>query len=76
MEKLKQKAEEFVEEYKNSANVRIAIGNIEEEVAKYADEINADIAIVGREMKKRSIFCKEFKKEMAEKIKHSLLFLN
>jgi len=76
MEKLKQRAEEFVEKYRSFADVTVKIGDIEEEVMKYTKEIDADVAIVGREMKKRSIFCKEYKKEMAEKIKHSLLFLN
>jgi len=76
MERLMEKAKEFKEKYEHIARIEIRKGGIEEEAANFADEINADVAIVGREMKKRGIFSKEFKKEMAEKIKHSLLFLN
>ena len=76
MEELRQAAEKFAAKYKKYADVKIAVGSIEGEVAKYADEVNADVVIIGREMKKRKIFSREIKKEMIEKIKHSLLFLN
>ncbi len=76
MERLMEKAEEFKKKYSNAAIVEIRKGSIEEETADFADDISADVAVVGREMKKGHIFSKEFKKEMAEKIKHSLLFLN
>jgi len=76
MEELRQAAEKFAAKYKKYADVKIAVGSIEGEAAKYADEVNADVVIIGREMKKRKIFSREIKKEMIEKIKHSLLFLN
>jgi len=73
---LKMKAKKFVEKYKDKATIRVSIGTVENEAAKYADEINADLVVVGREMKRKGIFGKEIKKEMVEKVKHSLLLLN
>ena len=73
---LKMKAKEFIEKYKDKAIIRMSIGTIENEMAKYADEINADLVVIGREMKRKGIFGREIKREMVEKVKHSLLLLN
>jgi len=54
-------------------------GNLEKEIAKKAEEINANLVIVGREQKKKGTMgfpVKNIKKKMVEKCEHSILFIN
>ncbi|HEC88013.1 MAG TPA: universal stress protein [Thermoplasmata archaeon] len=76
IDELKKSAEEFAEKHKKNFIVEIAVGGIEEKITEFAEKLNPDVIIVGREMKKRKLFCKELKMEMVEKIKNSLLLLN
>lgn len=76
LEYLKNRAKEFASRYEKFAPIEITVGAIENEMIKYADRINADLVIIGREMKRKSLFGKELKRELVERIKHSLLFLN
>ena len=55
--------------------VEIREGIFEEELVKFADEVNAGLVVIGREMKKRSMN-REVRKDIAENIHHSVLFLN
>ena len=76
LEELQKGAEKFAKKHEKNFRVEIAIGSIEEKVAEFAEKFNPDVIVVGREMKKRKLFCKELKLEMIEKLKNSLLFLN
>lgn len=76
LEELQKSAERFAERHKKNFEVEITVGSIEEKVTEFAEKFNPDVIVVGREMKKRKLFCKELKMEMIEKLKNSLLFLN
>ncbi len=76
LEELIRKAKKFAEEYGKYARVEIAVGALEEEIIKFAKRLNADVIVIGREMKKRRIFGKGLKKEIADRINHSVFFLN
>ena len=65
-------AKKFAERYEK---VEIREGIFEEELVKFADEVNAGLVVIGREMKKRSMN-REVRKDIAENIHHSVLFLN
>lgn len=81
IEELLEKAKEFAKKYENLV-IDISVGALENEIVKYADRVNADLVIIGREAKKKRVFGgrilkeKGIKKELAEKIRHSVLFLN
>lgn len=70
----------FIEELQaKGIKAEIIKGNLEKEIAKTAEKINANLVIVGREQKKKGPFglpVKNIKKKMAEKCEHSILFLN
>lgn len=76
IEELEEKAKEFIKKYEDMAKVKIKVGVLEEAIKESAEEVNADLVIVGREMKKRKIFSKGIKMEILDKMRHSLLFLN
>ncbi|KAA0013924.1 MAG: universal stress protein [Thermoplasmata archaeon] len=76
IEELVGKAKKFLQKYEDKAITHFAKGILEEEIVEYANSINADVVILGREMKKRKIFCREMKKNIVEKLKHSMFFLN
>lgn len=76
IEELEERAREFIKGYEDMAKVKIKVGVLEETIKESAEEVNADLVIVGREMKKRKIFSKGTKMEILNKMKHSLLFLN
>ena len=74
------KGEHFVEEMrKKGVDASIVIGSLEKETAKAAKNIRANLVIVGREQKKKGILglpVKSIKRKMAEKCRHSILFIN
>ena len=76
VEELRNAAEDFRRKYGERARVEVVEGRMEEEIVRYARKNNAHVTIVGREMKKRGVLSKELRKEMVEKIKNSILFLN
>ncbi len=76
LSELLEKAEEFLDKYKGKMHTHFSEGILEEEIIKYSKEIDPDVIIIGREMKKRKIFCREMKREIVDKLENSLLFLN
>ena len=70
----------FVEDFqKKKISAELVKGNLEKQIAKKAEEINANLVIIGREQKKKGPLgfpTKNIKKKMAEKCKHSILFIN
>jgi len=72
IDELRSNAKKFAERYEK---VEIREGIFEEELVKFADEVNAGLVVIGREMKKRSMN-REVRKDIAENIHHSVLFLN
>ena len=72
--------ENFVEKMgEKGVNVRLVKGSLEKETVKAAEDIGANLVIVGREQKKKNIFglpVKNIKKKMAEKSRYSILFVN
>jgi len=72
--------ENFVEKMREKGiNVRLVKGSLEKETVKAAEDIGANLVIVGREQKKKNIFglpVKNIKKKMAEKSRYSILFVN
>lgn len=70
----------FVEDLQNKGiKAEMIKGNLEKEIAKTAEKINANLVIVGREQKKKGPMgfpAKNIKKKMAEKCEHSILFIN
>jgi len=72
--------ENFVEKMgEKGVNVRLVKGSLEKETVKAAEDIGANLVIVGREQKKKNIFglpVKNVKKKMAEKCRYSILFVN
>jgi len=70
----------FVEDFqKKKISAELVKGNLEKQIAKKAEEINANLVIIGREQKKKGPLgfpAKNIKKKMAEKCKHSILFIN
>jgi len=70
----------FIEEM-NSQGIKTELvkGSLEKETIKTAEQINANLIIVGREQKKRGILgipVKHVKRKIAEKCKYSILFIN
>lgn len=64
---------------KRGVTADIAKGNLEKQIAKTAEKINANLVVIGREQKKKGLLglpVKNIKKKMAEKCKHSILFIN
>ena len=76
MEELRKVASSFKERYKEKIRVEIVEGDMKEEIAKFAGENDADVVIIGREMKRRGFFSRELRKGIVERAKHSILFLN
>lgn len=72
--------ENFVEKMREKGiNVRLVKGGLEKETVKAAEDIGANLVIVGREQKKKNIFglpVKNVKKKIAEKCRYSILFVN
>jgi nucleotide-binding universal stress UspA family protein len=72
--------QKFLENFRDKKiKTRLVKGSLEKETIKKAQEINAQLVIVGREQKKRGVLglpVKNLKKKLAEKCKYSLLFLN
>ena len=72
-------AEEFQSDMKQkNIHVEIIKGNLEKETVKKAEEINANLVIVGREKKQKGILglpVKNLKRKLADKCKYSLLFI-
>lgn len=70
----------FVDEMKQKGiNAELVQGSLEKQTLSKAEEINANLVIVGREQKKKGILglpVKNLKKKIAEKCKYSILFLN
>jgi nucleotide-binding universal stress UspA family protein len=73
-------AQDFVKKMsKYNINVEIVKGSLEKETIKKAEEINANLVIVGREQKKKGLLrlpVKNIKKKIVEKCEYSLLFIN
>ena len=73
-------AREFTERMKNkSIKSEIVVGNLENEISKAAENVNAKLVILGREQKQKGMLgipVKNVKKKIAEKCGYSLLFLN
>jgi len=64
---------------KRGIQVKIIKGNIEKEMLKTADELKTKLIIIGRQQKKKGLLgfpMKNMKKRLAEKCKHSILFVN
>ena len=64
---------------KKGIEVKLIEGSLEKETIKAADNLRADLVIVGREQKKKNIFgfpTKNVKRKIAEKCKYSVLFVN
>ncbi len=76
LEEMRGEGEKFMKKYGGQVKVEIVEGKLEEEMAKYARKNDADVTIVGREMKRRGVLVKELRKEMVEKSHNSILFLN
>ena len=72
IDELRERAKKFAEKYKK---VEIREGAFEEELVKFADEVNAGLIVIGREMKKRRML-KELRKDIVKNLHHSVLFLN
>ena len=72
IDELRERAKKFAEKYKK---VEIREGVFEEELVKFADEVNAGLIVIGREMKKRRML-KEVRKDIVKNLHHSVLFLN
>jgi len=72
--------QKFLENFRDkNIKTRLVKGTLEKETIKKAQEINAQLVIVGREQKKKGLLgfpVKNLKKKLAEKCKYSLLFLN
>jgi len=72
--------QKFLENFRDKkVKTRLVKGTLEKETIKKAQEINAQLVIVGREQKKKGVLgfpVKNLKKKLAEKCKYSLLFLN
>jgi len=72
--------QKFLENFRNKKiKTQLVKGSLEKETIKKAQEINAQLVIVGREQKKKGVLgfpFKNLKKKLAEKCKYSLLFLN
>ena len=73
-------SEKFKEKMKEkNINVKIVKGSLENQTIKEADEINANLVIVGREQKKKGVMgfpVKNVKKRLVKKCKNSILFIN
>jgi nucleotide-binding universal stress UspA family protein len=71
---------QFLERFKDKKiETQLVKGSLEKEVIIKAQEINAQLVIVGREQKKKGVLglpVKNLKKKLAKKCKYSLLFLN
>lgn len=64
---------------KQGIQVKLIKGSIEKEMIKMADELKTKLIIIGRQQKKKGLLgfpMKNMKKRMAEKCKHSILFVN
>jgi len=72
--------ENFIEKMREKGvNAQLVKGGLEKETVKAAEDIGANLVIVGREQKKKNIFglpVKNIKKKMAEKSRYSILFVN
>ncbi len=73
-------AQSFIEKLeKKGIKVEIKKGNLQKTIARMAEEINANLVIIGREQKKKGPIgfpVKNIKKKMVEKCRHSILFIN
>lgn len=69
----------FVNEMKSKKiETELVKGNFEKETIKAAEQINANLVIIGREQKKKGILrmpVKNVKRKLAEKCTHSILFV-
>ncbi len=74
------KGEFFTKEMrKKGITVDLVQGGLEKETHKAANNLNANLVILGREQKKKNIFtlsAKSIKRKMAEKCHYSILFMN
>ena len=70
------KASAFLKKYESQAEIHFISGSFVEEIVRNTHQINPDIVIIGREMKRRNIFSRDVKKNIVSKLHHSLLFLN
>lgn len=72
--------QKFVEKMKKQGvKSELVKGSLEKETAKYAEKINPNLIIVGREQKKRGILgfpTKNVKRKIAEACQYSILFVN
>ena len=72
--------QKFVEEMKSKGiEIELVKGNLENETAKAAENVNARLVVVGREQKQKGILglpVKHVKKRIAEKCDYSILFIN
>ena len=69
-------ATHFLSRYNTISQTTLATGTLEDEINHYAAHINPDIVVIGREMKRRTLFSKEIKRNLMAKLNNSILFLN
>ena len=74
------KGQQFIEEMKDKKiPTRLVKGSLERETIVAAEDIDANLIIVGREQKKKGLLgipVKNLKRKIAEKCKYSILFIN
>jgi nucleotide-binding universal stress UspA family protein len=72
--------QKFVEKIKKKGiKAELVAGSYEKEVIDTAERIRAGLIIIGRGQKRKKLLglaCRDIKKNMAERSKHSLLFIN
>jgi hypothetical protein len=72
--------QQFVDDMESKGiEIELIKGNLENETARIAEELNVSLVIVGREQKQKGMLglpIKNIKKRLAEKCGHSILFLN
>jgi K+-sensing histidine kinase KdpD len=77
---LMERAGEFIQRMEEQGiNVRLTRGSLEKEMIRVADELKTKLIIVGRQQKKKGLLgipMKNIKKRLAERCRHSILFVN
>ncbi len=74
IDEIREIAKKFVSSHELSSEIREGI--MEDEIEKVAQDKDAFITVIGREMKKRKIFSKEIRKRIVENSSYTILFLN
>ena len=73
---LTERAHALLTNYEGRAETHFSSGVLEDEIASHAHRINPDVVIIGKEMKRKRLFCRDLKHDMVAKLHKSLLFLN